>query len=207
VDAGDLATWFGSTFAAVAAGATLLTLKSQRDQIGEQRTFIGEQVGFMAEQRAFMAEQSATLALEREELRAAAEGRKWSQARQVQMRASKTGSTTDNEGNVVEDDHWVVVITNNSDAPIHDVEVRFGAAYLAAEVWAVNAATLSVIERLMTPIHLLGAGRTAEFHSQRWSPATVHNNRPSVTFTDDGGLRWTLGYYGDLDEAPATPGA
>ncbi|MET7912000.1 hypothetical protein ABZS98_27775 [Streptomyces avermitilis] len=49
MDGGDLATWVGSSFAAIAAAATLGTLKSQRDQIGEQRQFIADQRTFMAE--------------------------------------------------------------------------------------------------------------------------------------------------------------
>ncbi|MFI5685888.1 hypothetical protein [Streptomyces sp. NPDC051636] len=68
---GDVPTWLGTLFAAAAAGAAVWTMKSQRDQIREQRVFIGEQ--------------SATMALERAELRAAAEDRRWAQARRVRM--------------------------------------------------------------------------------------------------------------------------
>ncbi|MGD1224982.1 hypothetical protein AB9Q10_41940 [Streptomyces krungchingensis] len=207
MDAGDLATWVGSTFAAIAAGATLWTLKSQRDQIGEQRTFIGEQ-------RAFMAEQSATLALEREELRAVAEDRKWAQARQVQMHQRMAGGQADGMGGLTGGpDHWIVTVTNSSDAPVHALEVRFGTAYLADEVyeWPLHAhpsdRAVRVEDRLAHPVHLLGPGRAARFISQRWTATTAHNSRPSVTFADDSGIRWTLDSHGKLAEAPADNGS
>lgn len=198
MNGGDLATWVGSSFAAIAAGATLWTLKSQRDQIGEQRVFIGEQ--------------SATLALEREALRAAAEDRRWAQARQVHMHHHKGSSTTDSEGNPVEDDHWIVTVANSSDAPVHGVEVRFGTAYLAAEVYELAPTARHNLgaqlgDRLVAPVHLLGPGRVIRFLSQRWSSSTVHNNRPTATFSDDSGVRWTLDSHGKLDEVPAAPGA
>lgn len=197
MDVGDLATWFGTSFAAIAAGATVWTLKSQRDQIDEQRAFIGEQ--------------SATLALEREALRAAAEDRRWGQARQVQMHHHKSGSTTDNEGNAVGDDHWIVTVRNGSDAPVRDIEVRFGTAYVAAEVYELAPTATHNLgaqrgDRLVTPVHLLGPGRAVRFWSQRWPEASVHNNRPSMTFTDDSGVRWSLDSYGKLEEVPPAPG-
>ncbi|MBK3569979.1 hypothetical protein [Streptomyces sp. MBT62] len=193
MDTGDLATWVGSGFAAIAAAATLWTLKSQRDQIGEQRAFIGEQ--------------SATLALERESLRAAAEDRRWAQARQVRMRHHKSGSTTDAEGNPVRDDQWVVTVMNASDAPVHAVEVRFGTAYLADEVFelaptAAHNWGAELGDRLMSPVHLLGPGRIVRFCSQRWPAATVHNNRPVLYFADDASARWMLDSYGKLEEVP-----
>jgi len=197
MDAGDLATWVGSSFAAIAAGATLWTLKSQRDQISEQRVFI--------------AEQSATLTLEREALRAAAEERRWAQARQVHMHHHKRGGSADGEGNVVED-HWVVTVVNSSDASVYGLEVRFGTAYLAAEVYELAPSAghnlgAQLGDRLVMPVHLLGPGRAVRFLSQRWSSSTVHNNRPTLTFQDDGGVRWVLDSYGKLDEVPPAPQA
>jgi hypothetical protein len=198
VDIGDLATWVGSSLAAVAAGATLWTLKSQRDQIREQRAFIGEQ--------------SATMALEREALRATAEDRKWSQARQIRMHHHKGGSTTDGEGNTVGPTHWIVTVLNTSDAPVHGVEVRFGTAYMAAEVYelapsATNNLGAQLGDRLVAPVHLFGPGRAIRFLSQRWSAATVHNNRPGVTFKDDSGVAWSLDSYGKLEEVLPGPAA
>ncbi|WP_326728990.1 hypothetical protein [Streptomyces phaeochromogenes] len=194
VNWGDVPTWFGGAFAALAFGAAAWTLKSQRDQISEQRVFIGEQ--------------SATLALEREALRAAAEERKWAQARQIEMLSHMGYELADGEGNVVEADHWVVTIVNGSDAPVHGVEVRFGDAYRASEVFecARGASGWLVGERQATPVYLLGPGRASRFLSQGWPIATVHNNRPSVAFTDDDGVRWTLDAHGKLEEASPAPG-
>lgn len=188
---GDVPTWFGTTFAALAAGAAVWTLKSQRDQIGEQRAFIGEQ--------------SATLALERAELRAAAEDRKWAQARKVysEHRLRQHGT----EGAALRE----VVVVNNSDASIHVIDVRFGTAYLAAEVHEMVPGTLprdyQLGERWMAPRHLLGPGRGVIFRSQAGPESTAHNNPPTVSFTDDSGQRWTLDPHGKLDEAPPDPQA
>ncbi|MGW0795170.1 hypothetical protein [Streptomyces sp. NPDC002692] len=187
MDSGDLATWVGSSFAAIAAGATLLTLKSQRDQIGEQRQFIGEQ--------------SATMALERAELAAAAEDRRRAQARQVRM------TQTLEEGTDVTDGvHWDVIVHNGSDAPVHDLMVRFGSAYTADSVHELHSRGVRG-ERWIVPLPLLGSDRRAWFTSQAWSRTTAHNNRPTLEFTDDNGLRWTLDSYGKPAEAPPTPGA
>lgn len=191
MDSGDLATWVGSFFAATAAGATLWTLKSQRDQIGEQRRFIGEQ--------------SQNLALEREALRAAAVDRREAQAKRVQMSARKAGGQVDGEGNVIGHDHWEVRVRNQSDAPVHDVDVRFGEAYLAAEVYEIPAVAFdgpNPGERTSRPVHLLGPGRALRFLSQEWPSHVVHNNRATLTFTDDAGVRWTRDSRGKLEEAP-----
>lgn len=182
MDGGDLATWVGSSFAAVAAAATLWTLKSQRDQIGEQRAFIGEQ--------------SATMALERAELHAAAEDRRWSQARRIRMIHCRV------EGDGPEDGvWWDVLIENTSDAPVRDLTVRFGTAYLADAVHEVTRSGEQG-ERWIMPVPLLGPGRRVRFTSQRWPASTAHNNRPSLEFVDDNGLHWTLDYYDDLNPVP-----
>lgn len=190
VDWGDVPTWLGAIFAASAAGAAVWTLKSQRDQIGEQRDFI--------------AEQSVTLALEREALRAAAEDRKWAQARQVRMTFHEAGERADSEGNWVEGDHWVATVVNTSEAPVHDVDVRFGEASRAADVYEAlrRSQGWNPGERLVAPVHLLGPGRAAQFSSQTGSASWIHNNRPSAYFRDDSGLRWSLDSAGKLEEAP-----
>jgi len=198
VDIGDLATWIGSSFAAVAAGATLWTLKSQRDQLREQRAFIGEQ--------------SATLALEREALRAAAEDRRWAQARLVRMHHRKAGGEEDGMGGRIGCDHWDVTVVNSSDAPVREVEVRFGTAHIAAEAYLWNphwsdTGVPSRGERVSLPVHLVGPGRGARLLSQRWPEATVHNNLPMLYFTDDSGVRWVLDPYGKLEELPPEPNA
>ncbi|MFD5267249.1 hypothetical protein [Streptomyces sp. NPDC058335] len=202
-DWGDVPTWIGAGGAIGAAVFAYQTITSQRRQIGEQRSFI-------AEQSRFMGEQQQNLEMERAELRAAAEDRRSTQARRVRMHERRAGATTDGQGAVVPDDHWVVTAHNESDVPVHDVEVRFGSAHTAAEVhewrghW--NQSVESRGERLTLPVHVLGPGRAARFLSQHWSPTTLHNNRPTLYFTDDNGVRWMLDSYGKLDEAPA-PGA
>jgi hypothetical protein len=187
---GDVPTWLGACFAAAAAAAAVWTLASQRRQIAEQRQFIGEQ--------------SATLALERAELSAAAEDRKWAQARQVSMYHRQWGTEFE-AGVLVGNNHWVVTVKNQSDAPIHQLEMRFGTAYLAAEVYQLPATPVDEEERRPHPLYVLGPGREARFVSPRWSEATVANNPPRLTFTDDNGRRWTLDSHGVLAEAPATP--
>jgi hypothetical protein len=182
----------------------LWTLKSQRDQIGEQRAFI-------AQQSQFMAEQSANLTLERAELRAAAENRKWAQAQQVRMHDRTAGGGTDGQGVTTDDDHWDVTVTNHSDAPVHQVEVRFGTAYTAAEVyewrphWNPGGAAERG-DRLTSPVHLIGPNRGVRFRSQRWPSVTVHNNRATLYFTDNNGVRWMLDWHGQLAEAPPEAG-
>ncbi|MFI5685887.1 hypothetical protein [Streptomyces sp. NPDC051636] len=101
-------------------------------------------------------------------------------------------------------------MTNDSDAPVRDVEVRFGTAYTAAEAQTWDRAgggPQEPGERLTLPVDLLGAGRTVRFLSQRYSAPTVHNNRPTLYFSDDSGVRWSLDSYGDLKETDQQPGA
>ncbi|MFE9127080.1 hypothetical protein ACFYOF_16945 [Streptomyces sp. NPDC007148] len=193
---GDVPTWLGAIFAALAAAAAVWTLKSQRDQIREQQRFIGEQ--------------QATMDLERTELRAVAEDRRTAQAKRVRMHHRKAGATTDWQGAEVPDDHWVVTVVNESDVPIRQVEVHFGTAHRASEVheWHLgwHESRTGQGERLMTPVHLLGPRRAAEFQSQSWSPSTVHNNPPTLYFTDGDGGRWSLDSSGDLKESEQQPG-
>ncbi|MEV6540869.1 hypothetical protein [Streptomyces sp. NPDC051665] len=190
---GDWATWVGSTFAAIAAGATLWTLKSQRDQIDEQREFI--------------AEQSATMELERAELSAVAADRRVAQARRVVMSSGMLASTWVN-GVPGPDDRWKAIVDNYSDAPVHNVEVRFGSAYSAAEAHQyLRGNAPAEGERLPLPIDLLGPNRAALILSPTWPPAAAHNNRPTLYFTDDNGVRWSLDSYGKLKESDQQPGA
>ncbi|MFF4803426.1 hypothetical protein ACFY1U_34355 [Streptomyces sp. NPDC001351] len=186
---GDVPTWLGTTFATAAAGAAVWTLKSQRDQIREQRVFISEQ--------------SATMELERAELRATAEDRRVAQARQVRMYHSQQNADAAARSMLRRDPdaipgHWSVEVVNDSEAPLRDLEVRFGSAYTAAEVYESRGSVRG--ERLTLPVAILGARRRAEFLSQRYSPATLHNNRPTLYFTDDGEVRWSLDSYGKLAE-------
>lgn len=198
---GDVPTWIGAGGAIGAAWFAYQTITSQRQQIGEQQTFIAEQTRFMDEQR-------QNLELERAELRAVAEDRRWAQGRQVHMHQKMVGGQPDGAGGVTGGpDHWAVTVQNTSDAPVHQLEVHFGTAYRASGAWEwpafdPNARLAGGGDPLAIPVYLLGPGRAVRFSSQRWSPATVHNNRPTLFFTDNDGVRWSLDHLGKLDEVP-----
>ncbi|MFF8534205.1 hypothetical protein ACF07B_20000 [Streptomyces sp. NPDC015532] len=199
MDAGDLATWVGSSFAAIAAGATIWTLKSQRDQIDEQRHFI--------------AEQSATLALERAELRAAAHNRKIAQARQVEMTVNlwlQSGAPADANGEPIPDT-FRLEVRNLSVEPIHEVTVRFGEheaqeASAAVETELLRRGLTIVPDgpRLNVPVPLVGAGRIYLFTSDPLL-VEINRHRPALLFKDNAGIRWRLNEHGDLREF-AAPG-
>lgn len=199
VDWGDVPTWIGGAGALAAGWYAYQTITSQRQQLDEQRQFIGEQSRFMAEQQ-------QNLQLERAELRAAADDRKWAQARQVAMHKLRIGP--DSEGYA-----WVVTVQNPTDAALHQVDIRFGSnlANVAME-WPVfdhdpsesSPARIAVGDVLTTPVPLLGAHRALRFSSHRWPQFEANANRPTLFFTDDGGLRWSLDSYGKLEEAPTS---
>ena len=179
---GDAPTWLGAVFAAAAAGAAVWTLKSQRDQIGEQRVFI-------AEQRALIAEQSSTLALERAELIHTAEERRRAQAESIAW-------TT--EG-------WCLILTDHSSAPITDLWFEYSGTrpYEAGKVDRrprVNQYGLFIAPQSQ-PLPVLGSGR--ECGCQRPDPASA--DPVVVTFTDEAGVHWRLDEHGKLDEVPTSP--
>jgi hypothetical protein len=198
---GDVPTWIGASGAIGAAWFAYQTITSQRQQIGEQQAFIAEQIRFMAEQQ-------QNLELERAELRAAAEDRKWAQARRVDMAAVKVPLTAHGAPTT----QWAVTVTNYSTAPVTGLEVRFGTAYVAAEVYEWDRSSAAATNgrqrgrRLILPVPLLGPGRAVRFVSQEWRPETARDNQPTLTFTDDDGVRWSLDSYGKLEEAPADGG-
>jgi hypothetical protein len=199
MDAGDLATWVGSGFAALAAGATLWTLKSQREQIAEQR-------GFIAKQSDLITEQAANLLLEREELRAALADRRISQAQMVTMDVSEsvgTTATADRNGEPI-DNIFVVKMHNGSAEPLHGVTAHFGGE-LAADGVRLTLATLRGGERWLPigestgPIvSTVGGGQHWQFRSER--DAIARGGRPHLLFTDNSGVRWQLDEHGDLRE-------
>lgn len=185
---GDAPTWLGAIFAAAAATAAVWTLTSQRQQIREQREFI--------------AEQSATMELERAELRAVADDRRVAQARRVRMACDRVGPNgTDPVATALSGyDHWVVRITNTSDAPLHNVAVRFlgsaGGRHRAAEVIGADGTSQGF------PARLVGPDRLFTFISPGWNAAGVDDHRPSAWFTDDAGVRWHLDEHGKLEAHP-----
>ncbi|MET8765483.1 hypothetical protein [Streptomyces sp. NPDC004658] len=202
---GDVPTWVASAFAGAAALFAYQTIRSQRQQIGEQQEFIAEQSQFMAEQTRFMDEQRQNLELERSELRAAAEDRRVAQARRVRMVARKEGATTNDQGADMQATHWRVEVRNESDAPVRNVEVRFGTAYNSADVYELWSEPVR-FQRLMQLVELVGPGRAVIFMSQRYSAAMVHNNPPKLYFTDQNGTRWVVDARGDLQPTTQQPG-
>ncbi|MEV8600456.1 hypothetical protein AB0465_11320 [Streptomyces griseoviridis] len=187
---GDVPTAVATVFTGGAAWFAYQTIKSQRQQIGEQRQFI-------AEQSRFMAEQQQNLELEREELRAAAEYRRTAQAKRVSMRSVNAASL------------WNVTVTNDTDSAIRLVEVRFGAAYIASEVFEwrpLEEVGRQRGDNLMQLVDFVGAGRAVRFKSQTMSAAALHNNPPVLFFTDEGGARWSLTARGDLRPTDQRPG-
>ncbi|WP_435643376.1 hypothetical protein ACR9VJ_18180 [Streptomyces sp. H49] len=194
---GDVPTWVGAVAAAGAAWFAFQTIKSQREQIGEQQVFI-------AEQSRFMAEQQQNLELERVELRAAAEERRVSQARQVRMSFRTAGSGgRDSTGSLTGYDHWAVEVANTSDAPIRDVMVRFGDAYNADTAREKGAARAHPDRGVRpVPVALIPVGHVVVFTSPRMSEVAVDNNRPALLFTDSSGLRWRHDSWGALEEVP-----
>ncbi|MGW6481305.1 hypothetical protein ACWGDS_25990 [Streptomyces sp. NPDC055059] len=200
IGVGDWPTWIGAIFAAVAAGATLWTLKSQRDQIGEQRVFIGEQ-------RDFMAEQAANLLLEREELRASIAERRISQAQQISMGVLNVvtdGAPGDEDGEPIADT-FLVRMLNGSAEPVHDVTAHFGGTssvenskLIFVEIPMRDGRWIP-FESVATPMTLIvGSGQRWQFRSEQG--ARLRNERPHLLFTDNAGVRWQLDEHGDLRE-------
>lgn len=176
---GDAPTWLGAVFAAAAAGAAVWTLKSQRDQIGEQRVFI-------AEQRALIAEQSSTLALERAELIHTAGERRRAQAENI----------------VWSTQGWFLLLTNHSGGPITDLSFEHPSGPLPTGTVHQSAASLAgvSIDPVSLPYAVLGSGRELGCEKPENSPDPV-----VATFTDDAGVRWRLDEHGKLDEVPSGP--
>jgi hypothetical protein len=169
---GDAPTWIAGTFAGAAAIYARGMLKSQQKQI--------------AEQRAFIAEQSANLVLEREALKAQAEERRYSQARQIEaMRFQNT-----------------LRVSNLSDAPITNAEVQFGDRYAGRAHRLVPTGSGINHEarggQLDIPVEILGPGRTCAFVDS-WDRRT--EELAVLFFTDADGNRWQLDQNGKLDPA------
>jgi hypothetical protein len=171
IDWGDAPTWIAAFFAAGAAVFAGGTLRSQRQQI--------------AEQQAFIAEQSQNLQMERDELRAAAEDRRYAQARQIDTELRGLG----------------VRVYNNSDAPIADVLVTLGEApaHHAAEVFDALDRHSRTSGEYIVPMPVMGARRCFSF---RGAGDVDPGPNFDVYFTDDAGVRWHLDQLGKLVEVP-----
>ncbi|MFE1586997.1 hypothetical protein [Streptomyces sp. NPDC059402] len=180
---GDIPTWIGAGGALGAAWFAYQTITSQRQQIGEQQAFIADQTRFMDEQR-------QNLELERAELRAQADERRISQAQKVHMGQHLVGGF-----------YWRATVGNSSTSAVRNLNVRFGIADGPALVKLKT--TGQVWETVSPPLQLLGPGRTALFESPQWDHDTAQLSKPTLFFTDDNGVRWSLDSYGKLEEVPA----
>ncbi|GAA2448580.1 hypothetical protein GCM10010405_34920 [Streptomyces macrosporus] len=182
----------GAVFAALAAAAAVWTLKSQRDQIDEQREFIRQQ--------------SENLALERVELRAAAQDRKVAQARRVKMSVAEfCGHVFVPElGKLRGAGRLGVEVLNGSDAPIRSVQVYFGDLPAGPRALRVRKEGGFPEWSEVTPVPLIGAGKAYAYVSITMTPQESRENPPVVHFTDDDGVRWSLDYHGSLEEVTDT---
>ncbi|MFI7394029.1 hypothetical protein [Streptomyces tendae] len=195
-DWGDVPTWIGGAGALAAGWFAYQTIKSQREQIGEQQAFIAEQTQFMDDQR-------QNLELERAGLRAAAEERRVSQARQIKRSFDTWGGHGDDVYGPTGYSAWRVEVRNNSADPVHDVTVKFGESYTPASARENEGFHHPDGGRRSVPVELIPAGHTVVFESPHWEEATVDNNRPVLLFTDAAGVRWRHDSYGKLEEVPA----
>lgn len=196
IDWGDAPTWVAGAFAAAAAFYARGTMKSQQEQIREQRHFIEEQ--------------SANLALERAELQAAADARKASQARQVELTVQLSASEavpTNGRGSPRYFDSLAAQVTNHSVEPLHDVTVHFGSAQAvdAHEARGISGGSgwWRTGDPLELPVSLLGAGGQLMFDSGPLGADRLETERPVLFFTDNAGVRWSLDEHGSLKELPA----
>ncbi|MDX2807407.1 hypothetical protein [Streptomyces scabiei] len=194
-DWGDVPTWIGGAGAFAAGWFAYQTIRSQRQQIGEQRAFIAEQTRFMNDQR-------QNLELERAELRAVAEDRRWTHAKHILVQAKNTYVTLNGEPAR----KWRVTVVNSSDAPVTEIEVRFGTTHTAVSAyeWHVKPEQVGarqIGERLTLPLPVLGPGTAMRAFSESWQDDTAILNRPTLFFTDSDSVRWSLDSYGKLTEA------
>lgn len=192
LDWGDVPTWIGGAGAIAAGWFAFQTITSQRQQIGEQREFIAEQTRFMEEQR-------RNLQLERAELSAAAEERRWAQAKLIKMVPRYSRNLRQMARDAEPEDQWIVGVNNKSDAPVHDVDVLFGLRHAETVHVLANHPDDTDLPQ-SRPLPVLGAGRVARFRSAH--PLSF-NLKPRLFFTDSDGHRWSLDYYGVLTEAPS----
>ncbi|MCX5357182.1 hypothetical protein OG864_00040 [Streptomyces sp. NBC_00124] len=185
VDWGDVPTWLGGTFAAIAAYGAVATMRSQRLQIEEQRQFLRTQ--------------TALLSLDHRE-------RTHAQALKVSLKARLHSS-----GNYW---CWLSTVENWSDGPISDVQVSFGtAAPQSARIdpgFPIPASTAARVGRwfrswpevdLDAHISIGPRGKGAFSSSlvlanKELQPGTA----PILEFTDTNNLRWRLDHYGDLTD-------
>jgi hypothetical protein len=173
-DWGDVPTWLGGIFAAVAALGAVATLRGQRRQIQEQRDFLRAQ--------------TALLDLDHQQ-------RVVAQALGVSLDVKKCrGPLWEMIDSLGPWHHWRVVVRNGSSGPITDVEVLFG----ANRPRQITVGSVRIPEASLIAIQ---AHDAAEYRSPEWVPHHLDAEAPTVTFTDLNGVRWCLDRYGALRKA------
>ncbi|OKI22219.1 hypothetical protein [Streptomyces sp. CB03911] len=201
---GDAPTWLGFIAAGIAAFFAFRSFQKMRDQVSDQRDFIADQLVFIGDQRQFMAdqmtfigdqrqfmiEQSANLALERQALTADAAARRASQARQVTMNVVRTESTC------------MARVLNGSNAPLKDVDLRFGAYVVSAMEVHPNNEQLPRGPERPTPLEVVGPGAVFNFWLRGHSADTIREARARLQFTDENGVSWLVDEYNSLSEVP-----
>ncbi|MFD9047669.1 hypothetical protein [Streptomyces zaomyceticus] len=200
IDWGDAPTWIAAVFAGGAAWFAGSTWVSQKRQLDLLRGQVEEQSGFIGEQRVLIREQSENIQLERTELRAQAEERRYLQARAVEMSAEWASAGFSGRGPLPAD-HWEVTVRNRTAEPLRDVTVRFGDAYTPVGASLLNEHENSIEPNRSVPIHLVGPHRAFRIDSPRGSTG-IQNARPVLLFTDNAGVRWRLDEHGELSEVP-----
>ncbi|CAL9302853.1 hypothetical protein [Streptomyces sp. SudanB91_2054] len=199
-DLGDVPTWLGGAGALTAGWFAYQTIRSQRQQIGEQRAFIAEQMRFMNDQR-------QNLELERAALRATAEERKRAQAKQIHMDSAswRTESVSGPEDALEVALRGRCVLSNRSDEPVADLEVRIG-EHAATEVydWEEGRNYQRGTRHEEPVVRRLAPRRAILCLSPVVTRETVdRNSEITVRFTDANGVRWSLNPTGDLEEVSA----
>ncbi|MEU7428382.1 hypothetical protein [Streptomyces sp. NPDC040750] len=165
----------GGLFAGVAAYGAMATLRSQKRQIKEQRQFI--------------ADQSSVLELQRHELSAVKEGRRWEQARKVSCGYAAS------RGNEIQ---WLSV-ANRSSAPVYGVNVLWGGRHVNSTKVVVSRFTGGRTPAT-SPVECLNSLEEALF-----KPPTG-GIRADIYFTDDAGQRWHMDAAGGLVSATQDEG-
>ncbi|MDV9190473.1 hypothetical protein R6L23_20010 [Streptomyces sp. SR27] len=181
---GDVPTWVGAVGAGAAAVGALMTLASQRKQIGEQQDFIERQ--------------SEVLALQERELVAVASDRTRAQARRISMLASMRDAPPELYPGIENGRCWEVTIRNESDEAIRDINVRCD-PYSADAVWDYTPGRTEDgnPKRVGAPVAVLGPGRIVAFFLTPGAAPHIGNYPPVLTFADADGQRWSVDQHGE----------
>lgn len=94
--------------------------------------------------------------------------------------------------------HYNVVIKNESASPIHDVQVWFGAQFLAEQVWLQKPGSDRLVVPTARPIRRLDPIESTGFLSPELHENELITSHPHIYFTDDVGQHWQADEDGGL---------